>query len=82
MAKAKTNGVFSPEMVKLLSAPDDPATVHAQTRAQVRELFDDGIKEHGDFEDALVAVFAAGMTRVLEAKPKRRRKAKQPEAEA
>lgn len=82
MAK-KTNGVLSDEQVKMLRELDpDPSTVHVMVRDSVREIFDDALKDHAHFEDALLAVYAAGMAKVASAKPKRRRKAKAPEAEA
>lgn len=79
MAK-KPNGV-SAEVSELLSRAQETNEDHREQslRRHVRMLFDEAMREHDSFDGVLVALYSAGAQAVMNARPKRQRKAKPPE---
>jgi hypothetical protein len=74
---AKKNGM-SAEVAGLLAnvIQRDEDAISEQLREHVRELMNDAMRVHDNFDDVLVHLYTAGMQAAIDARPKRVRKPK------
>lgn len=80
MAAKKSNGLSAEVAGLLTSVAQRDTDMASLLRTHVRELFDEGMKSHDNFEDVLVGVYTAGMQAAIDARPKRTRKSVEPTA--